>query len=542
MSKLVFPLIVVIAGALLTFYLNKKSSILIYSITDPIPAEFQDGDTSKIQQLTVVNDGDLASKNIRVSVSENLSQIKLYPHVNSISSQFARSENSFDLNYGDLPPNESFKIVVKSNSPVSESSLVIVSDEGRASNALKGKSKPLTDSLLSLLPPLIYITLIFWQARKFTISTYKTSSDTPERTKKPWFFSLETWQEVFKESVEHKIKNEFKFITNEVSESFTFKFLDQTRSQYLKESDWDELIKIAQEKLASTIMKSLYTRYSFSNIIDEFPTKRPNNFKESEWQKLQNEVSKIYVLKESQVYIPLSERESRYTSLLKQPRPQVISSDDWKIRQNYLGEAYLYFVCEKIFNSEDLARTLSEVKIDELPESSYKDGAIREIINFIRMTSLDFEACNAILGMQRPSWIADSEFRRIKNLASENFKTLTELRDAKEILKAAEEMISRKPISVSTNNPISEKIKQIDQKLEQLLDDRDDVASQRKKLATEILKTNEIREKVTKQLDKINEIFSNSATISRIETYDDLFSSGNWEILKKLSNFIHKNP
>ncbi|OZI50708.1 hypothetical protein CAL20_23020 [Bordetella genomosp. 4] len=182
-------------------------------------------------------------------------------------------------------------------------------------------------------------------------------------------------------------------------------------------------------------------------------------------------------------------------------------------------------------NRESVVKTLSDVYLE-----------------FVVTTSSNKDLVEILSADCKPSLIARKSW--------DQFKSRAEL----EVMKGAVEKLVNAPsiniesfpewgvlsslnkFKLSTLSKLQSKAQEADEKLDsaQKLSDRADAIERsvsRREMEAELSehRNQELGKKVICQLDLIDKLITDPSYIDRIEPYDDTFTSGNWDILRKLA-------
>src|ERR1035437_3329166 len=153
----------------------------------------------------------------------------------------------------------------------------------------------------------------------------------------------------------------------------------------------------------------------------------------------------------------------------------------------------------------------------------------------------DFEA-EAFLKGPRPVWMSDSDYSDCKAKAERTLQATKEAALNRLVLSNLRLLLAGLP-------PDSKQLEQFDPELRMQLKKLDeDLRTAKEKLVTEaqtvsrdIKDVAEAKQKILKQLEILNRLFSDPASIDRVESYDNPFAPGNLETLKKVSVLLRSS-
>ncbi|TWI56089.1 hypothetical protein [Halalkalibacter nanhaiisediminis] len=194
MKAFIFTVISGIIITIFTFYINSDKPSIVYTTSENIaPFNETNSDTnSNIQQITVKNIGKSAAKNIQVIINGEIIDSAVIK--DSAADNIEIHKEGFELIYEELPPDGSFKLVIKSMlNTLNDNVLTVKSSNGLAKNGLED-SKSALDVLFYLL--ILFYTLLSGyslreifvnnKVRRYALDPYEPISFL--NNKKPFYF------------------------------------------------------------------------------------------------------------------------------------------------------------------------------------------------------------------------------------------------------------------------------------------------------------------------------------------------------------------
>jgi len=133
MNSVLIPLLIVIAGALFTWWLNQERYDVRYTLSEKVPVSFGGPLNEAVQQLEVTNLSKKTVDRIRVKIPQPIIAHELIKNSQADVEEVFNGKEIFELIYPTLPPEGSFRIVLKTpGAGLSRGSLEVVHGKGPA--------------------------------------------------------------------------------------------------------------------------------------------------------------------------------------------------------------------------------------------------------------------------------------------------------------------------------------------------------------------------------------------------------------------------
>ncbi len=576
----------VIAGslvALFTLYINKEKIDVKYNLSAPIsiPSE-----KDYVQQLRIQNVGNATAENLVITLNGSIQkyEIKKYSEQDNIQEFELTDSNGKQICYSKLPKDGS--IIITMNINGSDSLKIdIKHDKGKATEVFSSQTKVGFALIFFAVSMLFY--LLF--GVKNLIDDYWITSILQYHRKKifsrdkPFLLSESRWKEIRGMAIENEIasiKRDYFISAKGLQESSALNYLNNdkinklkldneeqkkiistTKDYFLKEfrnlrnmlygkNDYVEILSIIKpdsveesdwlterEKIFSSYEEFIKSRcYDIYNVskTDQFikDALDINTISDIEKNKIKQDIEQWW-LKNLEQWIRglASDSGKNYIEQIFQTKkPDCFTPSEWESINNTANDKYLEIVLYELFYSskEDYEKLLKNEnsKINNLPDDCRKK--IRKYAEQLYCLSI----------------MEDSFILSYEELVDKyNF----DLFDSKRIIRLIQSIDKNQSIEKLVNSPV-ENINKLDVPKtvdESFWNSIIEYRTQKAELNNKLQKMNSEEsklklkiEKVSKQLDFINSFLDSPDTIDRVEDYDDLFSKGNYENLKKLKNLF----
>ena len=281
----------VLAGVLL-YYLTKDKIELQYYLTEPIPLTITGGEVKEsVQQLTVLNSGDVAIESIGIKIKGKIKEAKLVK--NFVDDEVVQNvtETFLQAKYSKLLPSSKFSYTIKSNvGGISSAHIDISYPKGKAINALEpaDNSSALTFIYIAIIiSSAIYIIASSFKMQKVSklnLSSYEKIL-TVLNESKPFYINQRDWDEVRKDYILSKrdIKH---FYCSNLQEDESYKILNAIKPDKVSDFEW----LLIKETMAAHFEDLFLYKVKCSNDTESLykilTITKPANFLESKWNEL----------------------------------------------------------------------------------------------------------------------------------------------------------------------------------------------------------------------------------------------------------------
>ena len=114
-NSIIAGIVLIIVGVLVTKYFVDDKTELRYVVSDRIPTNFFDGnDTESIQQLELLNTGDIELQRIIIKINANVIDYYIQKVTSSDSIITSKNNRLLEFVYPQIPPEGNIKIIFKS--------------------------------------------------------------------------------------------------------------------------------------------------------------------------------------------------------------------------------------------------------------------------------------------------------------------------------------------------------------------------------------------------------------------------------------------
>lgn len=578
--------IVTVIGGFILFHITKDKVDIKYNLSAPIsiPSE-----KYYVQQLKIQNIGNATAENLVITLNGNIQkyEIKKYSEQDYYQ-EYELSDNiGKQICYSKLPKEGSIVITMNISKPDSLK-VEIKHDKGKATEVFSSQSKIGYALLFFIISILFYLV----SSTKYFIDDYWISSVLQYDKKKiltkqqPFYFSESKWKEIKTLAIKNElaeIRNETFISVEGLKDSKATFYLTAQNLEKLELSD-DEKKKMISET-SEIYLKNLrieYNRtYSEYEYIMAFSILRPELVEEAKWNEERERLLSnykdycisrcynFYDIPNTAVYfdnvlssIILSDIEkSKIKQDIKQwwlknlkqwinglssdsdkkyieqffqtEKPNYFTQSEWESIKKITNDKYLEIILYKLSYSskDDYEKILRKEKheINYLPEDCCKK--IKKYTEQLYCLSIMEDS----LILSRKELVDKYDFTLLEsNRITAILKLIDKAHSIEKLLNSPVEGIDKLEIPESVEKSFWNSIIEYRTKNAELNDKLQEVNNEELKLKVKI-------EKVLRQLTFINTILDSPDEIDRIEDYEDLFSKGNYENLRKIKGLLESN-
>jgi hypothetical protein len=304
------------------------------------------------------------------------------------------------------------------------------------------------------------------------------------KKRKPFYVSVSSWREIRNDAIE-KLFDKDRYLKS----SLSYKVLVEAKDNNITENEWIEIINAAQHEFKNLIERECLNDYNITDELLNF--KKPRNYDEVEWNKVVKTISYAFSIKVI--------RELGYKNITKV--------------QKFLNSEKPSNVTQKIW--DDLIDETEDILIyDLVREMTQQNDAVDYLKNKdIKLKNKD-------------------KNEKILKIA----KDLLELNQFKAVYNQLRNIINGHNIDKTKPEEITGSEWQELELLNRRLEDINQKAQDRHEEAKEIERElKPLMKKVTEQLNIIDKVLDDPEFIDKIESYNNVFSPGNFSNLRKLS-------
>lgn len=559
MKTFIITLLVGIIVTLFTFYLNNDKPEIVYTTSENIASfdESKLNTKSNIQQITVKNIGKSPAKHIQVKIDGTVLDNVIIK--DSASDKIELHNESFELIYAELPPDGSFKLIIKSNlNKLNDTALTVKSSEGFAKNGLDNPKNSM--SFFNYLAPLFYLIFVAYLIREILLSRKIRIYSLPNleqvnfiNNKKPFYITENYWKELLTVFVREKIRSDLDSSTKKLNELNSYFILINKKPDYFSGEEWEEITKKAKNTINQNI-KNVFIKINYDDrlhsILSSYCDSKnqlPDNFR----SELLILVSDSYIsYKKHKYYINTED----LNNALAEEKPSFVKFEDWKNYIDYLERLQFIFILNDISKSYREPTKVLKKYEKSLKNNKHKLEEITYDIEFnkyLLKTLRGINFYNPTKLSSKPYWIKDSDYNELKEIAD----TFNSTKREKEEIKVQSEIISKliSDLELPEVRPgfipqyywndfkkYAENMKSNKSTRETLSEKEYQLNKQESLLISKNKQTDELKNLIENQLKIINNLIKEPSSIYRIEEYSNPFSSGNLENLKCLADFLNK--
>lgn len=531
--------IVGILGAIVimivTTWWNQEKYDVRYTLSESIPL----GTSSKgIQQITVKNLSGVVVESLQVLIKSPVTNVSVVPH--SATSQFKiiASNSPVEIAYPQLPPQSSFAITLETFSKgVTLTDLSIGHNRGSAVEALsQGRSKTL---LVSFGIPAGFVlfagAFLYLQIRDLSTDDWvRKANYRPEvflAAARPWLVNERKWGELRLTALK-SLTSAGAGTGAKLADTSVYKWLDKGAPPFVSGAELEQFSELARKAFTERIEQALGKMWQIRDCVDFLKTERPSSYPTENWEEFRGTCEAKFV------GFKLSEMRWHLVETLREGKPEFLTTKSWNQILEECRRSLAADLSEKLRYSaqpwNDLQKAPLVLLSDQQQESLRKEAYSRQLRLWTDTT--ECHKPESVASLLKPDWMANEDFDKVLTKAKENV-SLKKLQDDNSkmmrllagILNGAE-LPERDKIGLT--DEMWEKLAELDTQIRVAKSkNRDDAA----KLELEERKTTQLKEKVLQQLQVLHEFINDPTVVDRIEDYNNPFSAGNFEILKRLA-------
>ncbi|MGA2525288.1 MAG: hypothetical protein ABSF79_01525 [Smithellaceae bacterium] len=542
-STLVVGLIV----AYFAFNLNREYVDLRYTLSEKIPTKFNEASTVEtIQQLVVKNNGNISATQIQIKIDGFVKDYKVRKNLVSDVVKEQNLNGHFEAIYPSLPPGADFLYIFKtSGEGIKSNNIEIKHNKGNAKEALASDGQSIYGIIRYFIfyaLIIFYLIMILFQFRSIAIDglesrgAYTNYYDYLNK-KKPIYVSREKWVSIRRKYIEGKIKPTSLDIIN-IEEEENYKILNQDKPNFLTEDEWELLKDKASKSLEDQLSYSIKTSSSFSNLQKYFLLKKPKHFPENKWQEIVKKINENFItVQKLRKKFHLSKDD-----ILKELEFGIPSGmlpvflDEYK---KFLTECYyelVYTEILKYYNYNPL-KYLKETNLSILNKKDQE--SLEDIAYKIQLLGIDdisslYEA-QEFLKKDKPEWIKYKDLEKLNKKAETYIALDKSIRKNKSLANALNSIVNLTPLKEKPDTLDNSEWDKVVELERAIATTSAEIEEDKANLESEKQKTDEIKDKILKQLSIIDDLLINPKSINKIESYENPFSEGNFANLEKLS-------
>lgn len=546
--NILFFVIAPIVVGLALWYFQRDYVDLQYSLSEPLPTKFlSESGAQTVQQLTVINRGNIPAHDVKIETKSAINRFDVEKNVATDNIVIDRDRSNFSAVYDSLAAGSKIKIVFELNQGLISSEDINVShSKGPAVEVFSDSSDSFGWlSTISVAIPLFYVFLAFLELRSGSLSRLKTDSvfEKPQdflSSRKPIMLTEAQWEEARKEYVK---KYDFSrlFLPSDLEVSDIYNFLNSTKPDYFSDGEWALFTENARSQFKD-IIEARHARYVGTHMLEELLLlKKPELFSSQEWADFIEKVSDSLVSYRLTRIMPIPSLDflERY---FVDEKPAGIGERSWEKFRS---------IIQSVFYVKAVEQCLSEYKpisrFESINKKLLNNDDVQELFDLAykvqfhldpRLSIFSYQEAERFLESEKPEWLKGADLEKLKekaslikssHLAKKEFESLTSKIET--IFEGY--ALGDKPSSVSDSRwrEFCKFYELINEKINLLEGDQLEVAQSK----TDV---EEFKSRLLKQLFIIDRVLSDPSYVDKIEDFDNPFSKGNFDNLKKVSEIL----
>jgi hypothetical protein len=541
-------LITIATGMLIAafgWWLNQDRYQVKYTLSEQIPLGFGAAQQEAVQQLEVKNLGRKAAEAVQVKIPSTVSEFQILKNSEADDVKTFKSQNGFELVYGSLPTQGSFRLVFKTSGiGVSKKEILVRHSKGSAEEALSAES---SFPWAGVLTPLFYMVLIVYWLRGMGVDSWerdaKYKSEKVLRASKPFYVANEKWREIRKEAIdEFGRSQEFRYGEITETEIATWpihRWLNEDMPKCLSDEEWLQF-RAAKTKQFLALMKRRLNESWMkpSEILSLLKLSRPRQVPAEQWTLLQNDLRAKYVaLRADEIGRDLA--NGAHVSM-----PEDVDRQLWSLVEAKVGTIRFQRLSHDLefgrapidfLQRQNLSMLTAEQQA-QLEGRAYK----LQLEGLPKM--MNESDARKFLQTAKPAWILEADYARVKEMAERVVTIADEGRrntivesSLKGILFGVE--LSKKDIE-SLDERSKQGLRDLDQRIRTTSEKNARDATSNAEEAGQIAR---MKATILRQLEVIERVFADPSSLERIEPYDNPFAVGNFEMLKQVAKLLSRN-
>lgn len=491
-------LIVAIVGGLILWVAQdrwKDVPTASYSISDAIEIPSSQGSAESAQEISILNSGRSAVKDISIKVPRTISSYNLTKHSNLIKEQIVSGSNSFELVYPELPKGQKIRMLIRyDGGPINKGYISINHADGNA-QAQENQSP----SLNYLWVWIAYIFGVLTQSvgdfRRFKRESFLKWADSEKlfRNDKPWFALSVEWPKMQFEAIRQSL---LAHNYSSIEQTSYYQLLNRPKPFLLNDDDWADLRKKGVELLMKRFSEEVTTYSNADKLVDLFKLKKPEGLSHESWTKFQESLNSQMQNK----LLPKHMNAADFVKILEPNNltlkglPELVVSQIRKLAQQdyarYLTDGSIWEI------KNDPQIVLKTARFDLLTDE--QSASIKKtLLQFARMNGMPsswaIPELKHFISKEKPEWMGEKEFKSISDLVSKD---------------------------------------------NSLTDELDVLHDQQAELASRRIENDKLTKRVLAQLDLIDKVLSNPSAVEKIEDYDQTFAAGNRKNLELVATLL----
>jgi hypothetical protein len=547
MKSFVLPIAIGLILAAFGWWLNQDRYDVKYTLSEKIPLSFEGAQQEAVQQLEVKNLSNKGVESVQVKLPQRITKHELVKNSQADKAEIFINQNSFELLYAALPPQGSFRLVLKTTGDgISKTEVQVRHSRGRAEEALADAS-----SLKSIFTwvnlgfALFYLWVILINLRNLSVDSWKSDteyrSEKVLRASKPIHIPLDKWKEIREKAISKfgEFDRYGPLTESDITNSLIYKSLNSDKPENLSAEEWQRFRHVKTKEFLAAFVKRMTESWTSSDqILKLLRVKKPIQIPSDEWEELQDKLQEHFITSEREKIPFYSITHSDLIAKIQQPKPDEISSNRWTKYQDWLS-ATLFKSLSTELETED--SPLEYVGQQHLEALKYDDvQRLQKRAYTLQLAAVkdlsDENNAQRFLRDAKPSWMSEDDYLERKAIAEKTLRVAEQDVTNSIVRSTIDRILANAPLDIKAIERLDPELRQELKKLdEQIRLSKDTNTIERERISKESDQVTEVKIKVLKQLDILQKLLVDPESIDRLEPYDNPFASGNLELLKSVS-------
>lgn len=529
------------------FSLNKEYVDLRYTLSEKIPTKFiETSPAETVQQLVVKNNGNIPATKIQITIDGVVEDYDILKNAISDVVEEHNSKGHFEAIYPSLPPEGQFSYIFKtSGMGITKYNLSIKHNKGKAQEALASGKESILSSLsgyIFLAVIIFYIIMCIFQGRSMAIDRLESSGSYTNyydylSKKKPFYVTQDKWNSIRRKYIEKKNKAEY-LHSRDIEDQESYKILSQDKPKYITDDEWELVKENSSKCLMDQLIYSIKTSSNYSNLEKYFTIKRPEHFPENKWQEIVKEINANFIASKK-LNKSIFWSTNDIVKELEIGMPSGMSLSSWGEYKKFLIDQYFQIIYRDILRENSPINYLKEIDLSILSKDDKESiEALAYRIQLVRLDNVfSLDAAEKFLKNDKPEWIKQEDFEQLKGKAEAYIALEKSKKENESLSNILSEIVNLIPLKGKPDNLDSKKWDKVIELESKISSMAIQIEEDKSKLESEKKETINLKDKVLKQLEIINDVLENPESINRLEIYDNPFSEGNFANLREISKY-----
>ena len=529
--------------AVFAWWLNQERYDVKYTLSERIPLSFESPQQESVQQLEVKNLSGKAVEGVQIKLPPRITKYELIKNSQADKAEIFTKQNNFELLYGALPAAGTFRLVLKTaGEGILKSEVQVRHSRGIAEEALSDASPFRSTSFWAGTGILFaYICVILFGMRSFKVDSWNTNAEyrseaVLKAASRPFYIFADRWKDIREKAISHfgKLPDYGAISESEITSSPIYKYLNGEKPESFSDDEW----KVFCQTKATQFLTTFYRRMSESWArADEFlkilRIRKPAQFPPDKWDDLREKVQEQFCKRKLD-----DPFDSNIIDNVQEIKPDEIDSKHWVEYRKKLTVRHFKDLSTEMEYQDSPIDFLDRQNLAGLPHDDVQ--TLRTRAYKLQLAALpdlfDEKKAKQFIEDEKPAWMTGDDYLRKKAIAERTLKMVEEAK----INAIVQSNLTR----ILAGSPMDDKsLDRLDSETRQELKELDDKIristekniSESNRISEESLQVAELKTKVVKQLAVLEKLFIDPSSIDRIEPYENPFTIGNLELLKKIS-------